>query len=233
MFSSASELWKGFVNLFYPNLCFCCTTDLKYGEQYICGHCLYDLPVTGFYRERGNPVEQMFWGRVLVEYATANYFYKKGNRIQTLIHQVKYHGQKEIGEFLGREMGKNLRASAFAEVDMVVPVPLHPEKFRKRGYNQSEWIAAGVCKEIDKPLDTRTLVRRHAADSQTRRKRYERWENVMAGFGLTVPDALSGKHVLLIDDVITTGATLEACIHALQYTADTKVSVATLAIASS
>jgi ComF family protein len=193
---------------------------------------MYDLPVTGFYRYADNPVEQIFWGRVRVERAVAHYFFRKGNRIQTLVHQMKYHGQKEIGELLGKEIGKALRKSPLADVDMVLPVPLHPDKLRKRGYNQSEWIARGICAEIHKPLNVTSLIRRSSAGTQTKKKRYERWENVEKGFGLSHPDALAGKYVLLVDDVLTTGATLEACIHAVQRSADTKVGIAALAWAS-
>ncbi|MDR1667044.1 MAG: ComF family protein [Bacteroidales bacterium] len=227
--SLLSEWCTGFTGLIYPNLCVCCASGLLRDERYICGHCLYELPETGFYREDGNPVERMFWGRVKVEHAAALYFFRKGNRIQTLVHQIKYKGQMELGECLGREMGKKLSSTAFAEVDMVVPVPLHPSKLKKRGYNQSEWIARGVCSRLEKPLNTSALVRRMVADSQTRKKRYERWENVESGFGLTSPHCFSGKHILLIDDVVTTGATLEACIRTVQYAGDVKVSIAALA----
>ncbi len=232
MNQNLTQLLEGFLGLFYPNICACCSTSLMHGESYVCSHCLYDLPATNFYKEKDNPVVQIFWGRVSVEYATANYFFKKGNHVQHLIHQIKYRGQKEIGEMLGREMGKNLCVSHFNTADMVVPVPLHPQKLRKRGYNQSEWIARGVSEAMKKTLDTTTLIRHSTTSSQTRRKRFDRWENVDSGFGLSNPVNFAGKHVLLIDDVITTGATLEACIHAIQKSDGAKVSVATLAVAS-
>ncbi|MDR0714763.1 MAG: ComF family protein [Bacteroidales bacterium] len=218
--------------MIYPNLCACCSTGLLQGERFVCGHCLYELPETGFEKEFGNPVEQMFWGRVKIEHATANYFFKKGNRIQTLMHLLKYGGQKEIGEYLGQEMGKRLRLSAFAAVDLVVPVPLHPSKFKKRGYNQSEWIARGVCAQLGKPLNASTLVRRISSGSQTRKSHYERWENVESGFGLIHPKHFSGKYILLIDDVVTTGATFESCIRTVQHAEDVKVSLAALTMAT-
>ncbi len=227
-----AECLEGFVGLFYPNICACCSTVLLRGEQYICGHCLNDLPVTNFYKNADNPVAQIFWGRAPVEYATANYFFKKGNRIQQLIHQIKYQGQKEMGQVLGRQMGESLHQSLFDAIEMITPVPLHPQKLRKRGYNQSEWIARGIAEVMQKAIDTKTLIRQLATSSQTRKKRFDRWENVHSGFGLTNPETFAGKHILLIDDVITTGATLEACIHVLQQSPGVKVSVATLAIAS-
>ncbi len=231
MIPVVSDIIEGFTGLFFPNVCACCSTGLMRGEEYICSHCLYELPTTGFHKEQDNPVAQSFWGRAVVEHATANYFFKKGNRIQKLVHQIKYRGQKEIGEVLGKEMGKNLCSSCFQVVDIIVPVPLHLQKFRKRGYNQSEWIARGVAGMMNKPIDTQTLVRHASTSTQTRKKRFERWENVDSGFGLTNPDSFAGQHILLIDDVITTGATLEACIHAIQTSPEAKVSIATLAIA--
>jgi len=191
-----------------------------------------DLPETNFYREPDNPVAQIFWGRATVEHATAGYFFRKGNRVQNLVHQIKYRGHKEMGVVLGHEMGKTLRDSSFSEIDLIVPVPLHPKKLRKRGYNQSEWIARGVAEALGKPIDAQTLVRRFFTDSQTRKKNYDRWENVGYGFELANTDAFTGRHILIIDDVITTGATLEACIHAILSAPETKTSVATLAFAS-
>ena len=227
-----NEMLKGFVGLFWPNVCACCASGLTRGEEYICSHCMYELPATNFHKEDDNPVAQIFWGRATVQHATSGYYFRKGNRIQKLIHQVKYSGQKEMGRVLGREIGKSLRDSCFNDVDLIAPVPLHQQKYRKRGYNQSEWIAFGVAETLNKPLDAQTLVRRVFTATQTRKKRFERWVNVDSGFGLTTPDSFTGKHILLIDDVITTGATLEACIHAVLSANEAKVSVATLAWAS-
>ena len=227
--SLVSEIFEGCFGLFWPNVCACCSTGLIRGEQYICSHCMYELPATNFHKEQDNPVAQVFWGRATVEHATAGYFFRKGNNVQKLVHQVKYRGQKEMGTVLGREMGKTLRESIFNEVDLVAPVPLHPQKLRKRGYNQSEFIALGVAEMMKKQIDAQTLERRFFTATQTRKKRYDRWENVDSGFGLTHPEIFAGRHILLIDDVITTGATLEACIHAVLSAPGTKASVASLA----
>jgi len=232
MASIVSEILEGFAGLFWPNVCACCSTGLTHGEEYICSHCRYELPLTNFHKEQDNPVAQVFWGRAAVEHATAGYFFRKGNKVQKLVHQIKYKGQKEMGTVLGREMGKLLRNSSFNEVDLIAPVPLHPQKLRKRGYNQSEWIAHGVAEMMEKQMDVQTLERRIFTTTQTRKKRYDRWENVDSGFGLTTPENFSGRHILLIDDVITTGATLEACIHAVLSAPGAKASVATLAFAS-
>ena len=232
MASVLSDIINGMAGLFWPNVCACCSTGLMRGEEYVCSHCMYELPVTNFYRYHDNPVAQTFWGRVMVEHATACYYFRKGNRVQKLIHQVKYKGQKEMGEMLGREMGKSLRGSCFNEVDIVVPVPLHPKKLRVRGYNQSEWIARGVANVMDKPIDVKTLTRNIFTETQTRKKRFDRWENVDTGFGLTNLKTFAGQHILIIDDVITTGATIEACMHTVLSVPNVKVSMAALAIAS-
>ena len=228
-----SEIIRGFAGLFWPNVCACCCTGLLRDEEYICGHCMYGLPATNFHREGDNPLAQLFWGRAPVENVTAGYFFRKGNRVQKLVHQIKYNGQKEMGAVLGRQMGSPLRDSSFSNIDVIAPVPLHLKKFRARGYNQSEWIAKGVAEILDKPVDVHTLVRRFLTDSQTRKKRFDRWENVNSGFGLTNSENFTGRHILLIDDVVTTGATLEACIHAVLSAPQTKVSVAALAFTSS
>jgi len=228
----AYDIVDGFLGLFWPNVCVCCSTGLLCGEEYVCSHCMYELPKTNFYKEADNPVAQIFWGRAMVEQATAGYFFRKGNRVQKIVHQIKYKGQKEMGTVMGREMGKTLLDSNFNKVDIIVPVPLHPKKLRKRGYNQSEWIAQGIAETIDKPIDVQTLVRIFFTDTQTRKKRFDRWENVDSGFSLTNPDNFADRHILLVDDVITTGSTLEACIHAVLSAQGSKVSVATLAFAS-
>jgi ComF family protein len=193
---------------------------------------MFELPATNFHKENDNPVAKIFWGRAMLEHATAGYFFRKGNRIQKLVHQVKYRGQKEMGKLLGCEMGKYLCNSYFSDIDLIAPVPLHPQKFSKRGYNQSEWIARGIAESMNKPVDAQTLVRRIFTETQTRKKRFDRWENVDSGFELVSPETFAGRHVLLIDDVITTGATLEACIHAILSAPGSKASVATLAFAS-
>ena len=226
------DVIEGFTGLFLPNICACCYNSLTRGEKYLCSHCLHELPATNFHRETDNPVAQIFWGRAMVENATSVYFFRKGNRVQKLVHQIKYRGQKEMGTVLGRKMGESLQDSNFSKVDIIAPVPLHPKKFRKRGYNQSEWIARGVAETLDIPMDVQTLVRRFFTDTQTRKKRFDRWENVNAGFILNNPENFAGRHILLIDDVITTGATLEACIHAVLLAEGSKVSVVTLAFAS-
>lgn len=220
-----------FVNLFYPNVCACCGKNLLHNEYLICNHCLYKLPKTNYHQERNNPLEQIFWGKVKIESAAAFFFYNKGSKYQRLIHQMKYNGLKDLGYELGKMYGSDLISSVFSSVDVIVPVPLHPKKERRRGYNQSDWIAEGIAKTMRKPIERHNLCRVKANETQTRKSRIERWENVQDIFIVKNVNFFTNKHVLLIDDVITTGATLEACTAQILQCENTRVSIATLAVA--
>ncbi|PLX12159.1 MAG: amidophosphoribosyltransferase [Marinilabiliales bacterium] len=218
-------------NLFFPNLCLVCNSHLVNQEELICTKCLYNLPKTGYHQEIDNPVSQLFWGRTKIEYATAYFTFSKGSRYQDLMHKFKYHGSKEIGYVLGKAFGNHIRESVFNEVDVIVPVPLHKSKLKKRGYNQSEWIGMGLSEALQVPLDIISFIRLVATETQTRKSRFERWKNVENIFSITNKEALTGKHILLVDDVVTTGSTLEACANVLLDLDNTKVSIATLAVA--
>lgn len=222
---------KDFFNLFFPDLCVVCNNHLINQEKLICISCLYHLPKTNFHHDIDNPVSQLFWGRTKLEYATALFYFNKGSKYQSMMHQFKYHGKKEIGFVLGKYFGTQIKESVFKQVDVVIPVPLHKSKLRKRGYNQSEWLAWGISESLNKPMDIKSLVRTVATDTQTRKSRFDRWKNVERIFHITDHKALEGKHVLIIDDVVTTGSTLEACINAVLEVNNTKVSIATLAVA--
>jgi ComF family protein len=165
--------------------------------------------------------------------ASAFYSFNKEGRVQRLIHQLKYKGKKEIGFFIGKQYGVELKSSPdFNTVNTIIPVPLHPEKLKKRGYNQSEYFAKGLAAIMNTEINTTTLVREKANESQTKKSRYERWKNVEFVFQLKTTAALEGKHILLVDDVITTGATLEACANVLQQIKGVKISIATIAYAN-
>jgi len=222
-----------FTELFFPRICMVCGNALINQEKLVCLHCLHEIPRTNFHFEERNPVAEMFYGRVQVESATSFFFFRKGSNYQKLIHALKYKGIKEIGILLGNHFAADLQKSPlFAGIDIVCPVPLHPKKEKKRGYNQSEFIARGIAGRMNKTLSVNNLVRIVYTDSQTRKGRYERWENVEGIFKLTDPDGFEGKHILLVDDVVTTGSTLEACAATiLQATQNTKVSIATLGFA--
>ncbi len=221
-----------FVGLFYPKLCEACGVSLSAHEQVLCTSCIYHLPRTNYWKEQGNPVERIFWGRVQLEHACAFFFFAKGSRFRKLLHKLKYNGKKEIGVELGRRFGMELKeAVLYQTVDVVIPIPLHPKKQRKRGYNQSEQIAAGIAGVTGWKLDTESVMRNLYTETQTRKSRMERWENVSDVFAVKHPERLQNKHVLLVDDVVTTGATIEACAARLLEIESCRVSVVTLAYA--
>ena len=228
-------LTRGFndlLELFFPTLCITCGERLIAQERYLCLHCWSDLPLTNFHQIQENKVAQLFWGRVQIENATAFFSYKKGSNYQHLIHFIKYKGLKELGYETGRRFGTVLSTSEkFNSVDLIIPVPLHPLKQKKRGYNQSEWIVKGISKTLEKPYSFTSLKRNLHTSTQTRKNRFERWKNVENIFEVVDPDSISGKHVLLIDDIVTTGSTLEACAYQLLKIDGVKVSIATLGFA--
>ena len=220
-----------FFNLLFPNLCVVCNGHLVNQEEFICTKCLFNIPKTNYHNEINNPVSQLFWGRANIENATAYFSFSKGSKYQKMMHKFKYHGCKEIGYVLGKSFGNQIINSPFNQVDVIIPVPLHKSKLRKRGYNQSEWIAKGLSEALNKPVDTSSFIRSVATETQTKKSRFERWKNVENIFKIANIDALVGKHILLIDDVVTTGSTLEACTNILLELPNTKVSIATLAVA--
>jgi len=218
--------------LLFPRLCVTCGDKLIEQEQWICLHCLHHIPRTNFHLQPENRVAQLFYGRVKIEFATSFFYFSKGSIYQSLLHNLKYKGMKELGEEIGKYFGIDLLQSAdFSSVDLICPVPLHPMKEKKRGYNQSWWIASGIATQMQKPLSDNNLKRVTATETQTRKTRFERWQNVEGIFELNNPEAFAGKHILLVDDVITTGSTLEACAQAILSKTDARVSIATLATA--
>lgn len=218
------------LSLFYPRLCAGCGTSLVLGESVLCLNCLADLPRTGFHHLKENPVYQIFIGRVSIQLATSFCRFDKGGRLQHLLHALKYQGNREVGQKLGHLMGIELSHELdYQQIDAVIPVPLHPKKERKRGFNQSIEICTGLAKAMNKPLILGNLVRDLHTESQTFKGRFERWENVCGIFSVRDPSLFSGKHLLLVDDVITTGATLEACCLPLLEIKGITVSLASIA----
>jgi ComF family protein len=218
-----------FVSLFYPRVCPSCGYPLFRNEKVICSRCLFRLPRTKFHLQESNPVSELFWGRVPVSYGTAMFWYRKGSRVQKLIHRFKYQGMKEIGVFLGEMYGHELKANPFISgCELIVPVPLHPRKLRLRGFNQSEVIAGAMAQPLGIPVVGDLLVRKGASETQTRKSRFKRWENVSGIFDLNKPERITGKQVMLVDDVVTTGSTLEACARTLLSVEGVRVGVAAL-----
>ncbi|WP_298551922.1 ComF family protein [uncultured Parabacteroides sp.] len=220
------------LNLFYSRLCLLCQTPLVKGEEHICLHCSNHLPYTHFTDMETNPVCRLFEGKVSFVAATALLHFTKGGSGQKLIHSLKYHGNKKLGYELGRMAATAYRETGlFDTVDLLLPVPLHPKRMRQRGYNQSEWIARGIQSVIGIPVDTSSLSRIKKTESQTRKQIFERSENVEDIFRLSNADALKNKHVLLLDDVITTGSTISACAKAMKAISGIRISILGIAVA--
>jgi ComF family protein len=222
---------RNLLELFYPRRCLLCSQLLAEEEQQMCLHCFCDLPRTCYYRRTEHPMQRIYAGIPQIQDMNAFLFFERDGKSQTLIHSLKYYGNKRLAEKLGRMASLEMKpAGVFSGIDVLIPVPLHPKKERKRGYNQSEWIARGMASVYQRPVDRQVLFRRVATDTQTRRSRYERHLNVEKIFDVKETHTLAGKHVLLIDDVITTGATSIACIEALTAIPDIRISVFALTV---
>lgn len=220
------------LDLFFPKLCLLCNDPLLGGEEHFCLKCLCNLPRTGFDYLKENPATHLFTGKVAINHAAAFLHYDRGGHVQQLIYELKYNDNKEIGFRLGRMAGLHYHQVILSDLpDLLVPVPLHTKKKKKRGYNQSEWIARGINSLLKLPIDTTSLCRIRHTDTQTKKPVYDRWLNVQEVFTVCTPQALEGKHILLIDDVITTGSTLGACAQALLAVPGVRVSVLAVAIA--
>ena len=222
-----------FISLLFPNICCACGDNLHKHEKAICTSCEYTLPKTNFHLQRNNPVAQLFYGRVNIHSASALYNFSKEGKIQNLIHQLKYKGQKNIGYEIGKLYGYELmKCSDFNSINTIIPVPLHKKKLKKRGYNQCHLFAKGLAETMNAETDFDILERSEWNESQTKKSRYERWKNVETVFVLKDFKKLEGKHLLLVDDVVTTGATLDACSQVLQQINNVKISIATIAYAN-
>jgi len=217
---------------FFPVHCLVCGKSLKTPDGVLCLGCEYRMPRTGFRDDPENPVSMIFWGRVPVECATSLFRFEKGSAYQVLLHELKYRGNRKTGVYLGRLLGHELKDTSFAECELIIPVPLHRKKYRERGYNQSELIGRGLSEILDIPLATSVLVRHRQHDSQTTMGRLDRFENVSGNFGISSrsPD-ISGMRILLVDDVVTTGATLETCCRVLLDHFRCRIFVATVSCA--
>ncbi|MFH1120599.1 MAG: phosphoribosyltransferase family protein [Bacteroidota bacterium] len=220
------------ISLFYPRICLACGNILFRNEDILCFSCQYHLPKTGFHLEEDNPVARQFYGKINFVSAASCYYFTKGSKVQHLVHQFKYKGYKEIGTCVGKLYGSELKKTPlFNTVSSVIPVPLHPLKQAKRGYNQAEWFAKGLAESMSIALDTTTLIRAFASETQTRKSRFSRWENVKEIFKIDDFGRQAGNHVLLVDDVITTGSTLEAAGLTLMSIPGIRISVASIACA--
>ena len=227
------KLIAGFSALLFPVICKGCGKTAPSSGQILCRLCEAHLPRTRFEKDAGNPVVQMFWGRAILEFAFSVFYYRKGELLQELIHQLKYKGSRETGTYLGEVTGKILNSTGLSkDPDVIVPVPLHPRKEKIRGYNQAAILAGGISSVTGLPVVANSVTRTVHSGSQTRRGRYERWENVEGIFKVLHPDLFRDKHVLILDDVVTTGATLEALCQELHKIPRIRITVLTIGFAA-
>lgn len=221
-----------FVSLVFPQLCVACRNSLVANEDLLCIDCLYNLPLTNFHLQPDNIVARQFWGKLKLDGAYALYYFNKGGRIQNMMHQFKYNGMQHIGNKLGKIAGKQLlQNEIFRSADYIIPVPLHKKRLKERGYNQSVCFADGLAEELNAVVTIDNLVRTVATKTQTHKSRFARFENMLEVFAVNRPQELINKHVLLVDDIVTTGSTLEACGIELLKIPGLRLSIATIAYA--
>lgn len=233
MFRFIRTLLIDFIDLLFPTLCLGCSKSLSTTEKFLCTHCRMSLPETGQHR---NPHDQnhllnKFAGRVPIRYLSSYVYFTKGGIVQKLIHGIKYKGQKEAAKEIASWYGHQLKAETqlIDGIDVIIGVPLHKSRFQQRGYNQADLIAEGLAEALDVPLRTDILIRNRFKESQTRKSRLERWENVNTVFAVVKQSEVKDKNVVLVDDVLTTGATIEACAVELVKAGCKSVGVLTLA----
>ena len=221
-----------FISIIYPNCCICCGKNLIKGEELICMGCLLQLPKTHFHLLSDNILEKKFWGKADIERVSSYLYYSKKSAIQTILEKLKYSGRKEIGVVLGKYAASDILDSDFVKlVDFIVPVPLHKKKLAKRGYNQSLCIAKGMSEILHIPISDGNLFRAIENPTQTKKSTYERWENTKGIFDVNDGKLFDDKHLMLVDDVLTTGSTLIACADAIKAKSNAKISVFTIACA--
>lgn len=226
-------MFHDFINMLYPSLCHICSAELLKNEAIICTSCLHDLPITNYQQDNDNPVKKVFYGRIKLEHATALLQFRKKAGVQQLIHDLKYRGHKEIGNFLGKWMGEELsKNEIYQTVDLVIPVPLHQKKLKIRGYNQVEGFAKEIANCLQAQYADDILLKTSASTTQTLKNRISRWGKIEESLIIENSWQAENKHILLTDDLITTGATIEACAHKLFEIKGVKLSVAAMAITS-
>lgn len=230
---SFTQYLKDFTRLIFPNNCAGCGDELFASTSLLCWKCINELPKTGFEKHAHNPTSAIFYGRLPLQHAFSWLFYNKGSLAQHLVHQIKYKRNLELGKFMGQQMGEAMQETGlYNDVDVLVPLPLNKKKLAKRGYNQAMLLCKGISEVIQKPVENVAVIRNKFTETQTRKTRLERISNVEQVFDLQDGHVLENKHALLVDDVITTGATMESCGQILLQVPGLKLSMASLAAAS-
>jgi ComF family protein len=223
------DIKDAFLHLAFPHVCEGCGTDNLQPDHLLCLRCLSSLPSTNFHMHPNNLIEKIFWGRIPIVSATSQYYFTKESMIQHLMHQFKYKGNKDVGIYLGKLMAWSmLESNRFSFIDALIPLPLHKSKEHKRGYNQATLLCEGISSIMNKPVLKNAIIRSEKTETQTKKSRIQRWQNMKGKFELAQPSSIEGKHVLLVDDVVTTGATLEACGLEIIKAENVQLSMATL-----
>ncbi|KJD35218.1 amidophosphoribosyltransferase [Tamlana sedimentorum] len=223
---------RNVVNLFFPEICYACQNLLNDNEASICTSCRHDLPVTNFHFNNSDAIKKVLYGRAKIEHGTALFRFEKKGLVQQLIHGLKYKGYENIGFVLGNWLGGELKQiKDYQTIDAVIPVPLHKNKLKKRGYNQVAKFGEQLALALNAQYNDKILLKITNNKSQTTKERILRWNENQQLFALNPEIQIKNKHILLVDDIITTGATLEACINVITKTENVKISVATMAIA--
>ena len=219
------------LNLFFPKVCLGCNAYLGDNESYICMSCRHQLPLTNFHLDNNDALKNVFFGRVKLEQATALLHFSKKGIVQQLMHNLKYKGHQDVGLFLGKWLGEELKTiEAYQNIDVVVPVPLHRSKLRKRGYNQVDKFGQEIAKALNVEYNTDVLQKTMSTKTQVFKDRLLRTSGNTATFSISESLSLRGKHILLVDDIITTGATIESCANALLKVEGIKISIAAMSI---
>ncbi len=221
-----------FVDIIYPDSCLGCDTPLVSNEQCLCVYCRAELPFTHFHTHTENRILNIFKGRCLLQKATSYLHFSKGGIVQSLMHALKYKARKEVAAVMGSMAAHDLMKSGFFDdIDLIIPIPLHPKKLASRGYNQSELLARAMAETAELPLVTENLIRTTFSETQTKKTRFARWLNVKSIFKVNDPEQLHQKHILLVDDVVTTGSTIESSVVQLETIPGIRISLFTLAVA--
>lgn len=233
MLAAVNSYLISLINALYPKICIGCRSNLLSNEEFLCLGCEMDLPLSYYWENPDNRLAKRFAGRVPLENVTSLLLFKKGSIVQEIVHHIKYRGRKDAAVHFGKMLGNQLKKtdSTIHKADLIIPVPLHANRLKTRGYNQCDYFAQGLAESLQIPWSAKVLIRPADNISQTKKRKLDRWGNVAEIFELADVSVIENNHILLVDDVITTGATAEACITSLLQAQNVKVSFAAIATA--